>query len=130
VIYLDGNFDLSGSAEVNVMPNSDVQFYQGTGTVSLTGNGFVNQTNDPSALRWYSSSNLLLKFAGTADFMGVIYAPDAAIDVSGIFQGYGAAVGKTVVAGGSSVWHYDEALRTLLPWVVPPSWGRVSWVLP
>jgi len=119
VIYVDGDFDVGGGAEVRILLGSSLTIHQGDGLVNVAGNGIVNETSDPLSLSWYSASTQTIKLSGTSAFHGNLYAPYADIVVTGGVEGYGALVGDTIDAGGSSVWHYDEALMYLQPFQTP-----------
>lgn len=51
-----------------------------------------------------------ITITGTADFIGTIYAPNAAVGPTGNGATNGAIIGKTVTVAGSGVFHYDVRL--------------------
>ncbi len=108
VIYVDNNISVNGT--VNILPGSNVTIHHGTGSISFAGNGIVNGSQDPSVLDIFSASTTTVKIAGSSDFYGTIYAPEAQITPSGNSATYGAMIGKTLKINGTPRFHYDEAL--------------------
>ncbi|MBX9685982.1 MAG: hypothetical protein K2X27_04720 [Candidatus Obscuribacterales bacterium] len=81
--------------------------------ISLNGkNGvFNNLSGIPAALQIYIVGTSAVNIGGNGDFRGVLYAPNAAVTISGTGAIYGAVVGNTVTMNGSvSGMHYDQAL--------------------
>jgi hypothetical protein len=69
----------------------------------------TNTTNESST----SLAGQTIKIAGDGEFHGVIYAPNADVEVRGMGDTYGAVVGKNIFLGGNGQFHYDEALKDL-----------------
>lgn len=98
---------------------------------SVTIKGLANTGNPANFQVFYNPSNPsttesvkgspLISIGGNGDFRGVIYAPNADIDVSGSSNYYGSIVGNDVtLSGGGSGGgiHYDMALMStnILEW--------------
>lgn len=129
-VYLDEELEIEGGATLAIAPGAKVTILQGGGSVSISGNGIVNQTQDSLSLAWRSASTESFTMSGTASFHGTIYAPDAPVTITGVVEGYGSVVGATLNAGGATVWHYDEALRTVQPLDTPPEYTSILWRAP
>jgi hypothetical protein len=53
-------------------------------TISLSGQGLINNTGDPTRFTYYGTkNNTTVNLSGSSDFIGVIYAPYAELKVSG-----------------------------------------------
>lgn len=81
---------------------------------------FYNPSN-PATTENTKGSSALINIGGNGEFRGVIYAPNADVDVSGSSNYYGSIVGNDVqMTGGGSggAIHYDQALMntTILQW--------------
>jgi hypothetical protein len=64
-----------------------------------------------SCLSYYgTTNNIAISLGGTADFVGTIYAPEAAIHAGGGGTIIGAIVALSVVMNGHVTFHFDEAL--------------------
>ena len=62
-------------------------------------------------VRIETSTTGLVKFNGTADFTGVLVAPQATVQTNGTLDFFGAMFAKTFKASGTAKLHYDEALK-------------------
>lgn len=127
-LYVDGDFKIGGTAAIEIEPGAKLTIKQGPGgtvDVDVLGTGFVNKDQLPTSLLIESSSSGQVKLAGTADFYGAIYAPDAAIVMNGTSDTYGALIGNSVTTVGTADFHYDEALGLLGGGA--PTYDLVSW---
>jgi len=118
-MYVDGDLVIGGNARVVIEPGASVLIWQGGGEVKVTGAGIVNLDESPPSLIWVSGSAEDFLYSGNADFHGAIYAPEARVNVNA-GDAYGAIVGRTIDAGGSIEWHYDESLVNVFPFAKPP----------
>lgn len=81
------------------------------GDAKTTGAGIVTGGQSPANFTLYGSPTTdNIDIQGSGSIYGGIYAPSAAISVTGNARLFGAAVGDTVTVTGSSKIHYDEAL--------------------
>jgi hypothetical protein len=112
-LWVDGGFSLSGTAQIVVAPGASLVIHHGTGDLSLAGNGLVNQSAVPSKLQVFSASSTLISVLGTADFHGVVYAPEAAFVANGAASVYGSVIARTIEASGGPGLHYDVALSSV-----------------
>jgi hypothetical protein len=128
-LYIDGQIKTTGNGNINITAGSKLTIYQGpTGTIDLGGNAIINANNRATACMIYSASTLTVKVAGTSDFYGAIYAPDAVATQVGTSVVYGSVVGKTFNITGTCEMHYDEALSRLLPITTPTyTYNIIAW---
>jgi hypothetical protein len=114
-LYVPGGVSLSG---ITITSNACLSLYVGGASVSLSGNGVVNQAGYASNFFYFGlPSNTYLKLSGNGQFVGVIYAPNADFDLKGggnnDLDFIGASVTKTVTMNGHMNFHYDESLESL-----------------
>ena len=109
-IHVTGATTLTSSAFIQVGNGASVEWYQ-SGNVNMGGKGMVNK---PGFAKNFSLIGLPgctdITYAGQAQFVGTIYAPSAAISMSGGTDAFGAIVGNSVSFSGGMNFHYDEAL--------------------
>lgn len=89
------------------------------GNIDIGGNGILNGSGLPPNLLIYASNNCTdVKVHGNGNFYGAVYAPNAAITITGspTASMYGAATGKTVEVKGNGAFHYDKALGRVGEW--------------
>ncbi len=82
------------------------------GPVQVEAGARIVPTNlDPEMFALYVNGPHTVSLVGDSAFYGVVYAPDALIDLSGQGQFYGAFVGYGVKISDEARVHYDEGLR-------------------
>jgi hypothetical protein len=123
--------NLAGNSAFVLAPGASLKLYVYADKASF-GSGSFNMTPGSRAtnLRYYGMpSNTSLDFHGNVNFLGVIYAPDAALAYSGGGSGLnlmGASMSKSVKMDGSFNFHYDEALRNgAVPGYVVTKWDEL-----
>jgi hypothetical protein len=119
VLYLPAGISLSGQSKIIIVPGASLKVYAG-GSSSFSGNGIVNQNDDPLAFSyWGLPSNTSVSITGNGAFTGTIYAPNADLRFTGGGSSpedfSGAAIGRTVTMNGHFKFHYDESLRIVGP---------------
>lgn len=131
-IYYVNSISLSGNASLTIAP------CPGTGTgpgnpavyqpviinivgqnqptvLDLGGNGISNPSFNASLVQFQYNGTGAINIHGNGASSGVIYAPNAAVTLSGNGTIYGAVVGKTLTANGTPVAiHYDRSLQNNL----------------
>jgi len=117
VIIVDGDFKLSGQAELNIVgTESYLEIYVG-GDLDLTGKGVLNSEQKPEAFQVWgtaaSGAGQTIKVAGNGDFAGILYAPNADLEIKGNGNVSGAAVGEDITLTGNAAFHYDLNLKNL-----------------
>jgi hypothetical protein len=86
---------------------------QGTATpIDLTGGTLMNATMDPSMFQIRYAGTGLIKAAGGTQTASLLYAPNAAAQLTGGTDWYGALIVKTLDNGGGVNVHYDRRLQT------------------
>ena len=106
-----------GSTYVEVGAAGSLHVYT-NGDVNIAGSGVLNQNIDSkSFMIWGTDTGAQsIKVAGNGQFTGVVYAPNANVEVKGggtSGKVVGAIVGKTVYFNGTTTFYYDEELSEL-----------------
>jgi hypothetical protein len=104
VYYLAGDLRINGE----VILKGPTQIYV-AGSSVVAGRGLVNQSLKPADLEFYTLGSEV-RYAGSANFYGVFYAPAADVVVTGNAEYFGSIVGKTLTLSTNGGAHYDEAL--------------------
>lgn len=116
VFLIDGNFSISGiKGGITIVPGGSLQIYMNGQTTSIGGNGIVNKAgNALNFAYWGMPKNTQVNLGGNGEFIGTVYAPQAALVFNGGGSGsndfIGAAVGASVKMNGHYKFHYDENL--------------------
>ncbi len=109
-LHVDGNLTLSGGSKI-VVTTGPVTIYANGQKIDISGGSLLNNTQNPKTLTIYGTVGLTtanLSGRGTQHFL--VYAPKAAITLSGGQNTFGSVIGNTVnLSGGSSV-HFDQSL--------------------
>jgi hypothetical protein len=116
-MIVDGDFRLSGQAELNIVgANAYLKIYIG-GDLDLTGQGVLNDEQNPEGFQvWGTASSAVgqsIKVAGNGDFAGILYAPNADVQMHGNGNISGAVVGDNITMSGNAAFHYDVNLKNL-----------------
>ncbi|HTJ79573.1 MAG TPA: hypothetical protein VL357_11310 [Rariglobus sp.] len=126
----------SGNSEIDIPSTSTLAMYVAA-DVSMTGNGVVNGTstvpNQPLAFQLYGTRSATtaasvgqqaIAIKGNGYLSGVVYAPNANVDVNGNGDTYGAIVCNQASMNGNGNFHYDESLATSLS---TSAWSVSKW---
>lgn len=108
--YWYSSIDISGDAKVSFTGSATLYV---SGSISVTGKGFVTAQNLPPNLLIYVQGSSTVSLAGKADFYGAVYAPDSEVTLSGNTKFFGAVVGNAIHDSGKALVRYDEALKTI-----------------
>jgi hypothetical protein len=108
-LHVDGNISLSGGSSLAIT-SGPVVIYANGAKIDISGGAIVNSTQNPANFVIYGSSGLqTVNLSGGTSLHGIIFAPAAAIKITGGQETYGSIIGNTVdLSGGTSV-HYPEA---------------------
>jgi hypothetical protein len=124
-------FDLDGADAITIAPGGKLNLYVYAAT-AVFGPGSYNYSGGGKAenLRYYGMpSNTEINFNGNSTFVGVLYAPEAAINMNGGGSGVnflGSLMADTVRLNGTYRFHYDEGLAKLgSPGYVVTSWNEI-----
>jgi hypothetical protein len=116
VVHITDNVQLTGGTDkIQILPGASLKLYVSAESASIGGQGVVNETGVANNFYYYGlPTNTQLSFGGNADFVGVIYAPQADFTLggggTGTYDFVGASVTKTATMNGHYNFHYDEAL--------------------
>ncbi|MEY4941207.1 MAG: hypothetical protein RIQ93_2942, partial [Verrucomicrobiota bacterium] len=84
------------------------------GNIRLTGLGVANANGSTTSFQIWGTSTSPggqnVQVAGNGGLTGIIYAPNAALDIAGNGDIKGAVVGDTITLNGLGNFHYDESL--------------------
>jgi hypothetical protein len=111
-----GNVNMTAQDEIRIANNSQLKLYMYGSSFKAAGNGLINNNGNAASFYYYGlPSNTSVDFAGNANFIGAIYAPQADFSLGGggnnTYDFVGASVSKTVRMNGHFNFHYDENLR-------------------
>ncbi|HEX5222682.1 MAG TPA: hypothetical protein VFZ59_24210 [Verrucomicrobiae bacterium] len=111
------DFKMSGSSQIIILPNSSLTIYA-RDSVDLAGGGVMNQTGYATNLTINGLPTCTsIKYTGSSDFVGTIYAPYAYLELSGggssDLHFVGSAVASSIKVSGHTQVHYDESLLQL-----------------
>ena len=112
-VYVTGDFIMQGSASIIMTPGASLELYVGGANTSI---GAVNNPGNCATFSYFGlPGNTSISLAGNNSFLGSIYAPNAALSMSGggnndiDFQG--ACAVKTMSINGHFKLHFDENLK-------------------
>lgn len=116
IIYITG--DLAQASNTSIITEGPVEIYV-DGDVDIRSNGIVNLTTVTTDLKIYGSGpnakeDQVFNINSNSDFYGVIYAPEALVDLDSNADIFGAVVGGIIDIDANMRLHYDEALQDLL----------------
>lgn len=119
-LIVTGNVSVSGNGSITIggtgSTDPSLNLYT-SGDINFTGNGMVNLTQDPSKTALWgttpSGSTQTLSVGGNGEYVGTVYAPNAAITMAGNGGSSGAVIGNTVTISGNGNFRYDTRLGTL-----------------
>jgi hypothetical protein len=123
VIYIAPGdlLQFSGSSYLYVSPGSSVSIYCAAAEAQFSGSNFTGATNAAEVSIYGLPACSSILYSGGSAFIGTIYAPEAALQASGISRFIGAIVANTADFTGPATFHYDENLGA-----VGPSTGFVA----
>ncbi len=117
VLYITGDIDLGNACEIIVRDNSSLTIYIDGDIVTGNGSsiGTENPTKDAMTLQLYGTGGVgqNLDIKAKNEWTGVIYAPNAHIDLYANGDVYGAIVADSFEFKNGGNYYYDEALRTV-----------------
>jgi len=115
VLYITGGIDLGESCELVIKDDSSLTVYIDGDIHCRLGSAINNETppEDPKNLQLYGTSETTQYFdiKAKSTWSGVIYAPNADIDLYAKADFYGSVVAENFELKAGGNYHYDEALR-------------------
>ena len=120
-VQITGDITNSGAANI---------YLNGPPSLTISGNTTVNSSNRPQNLRFFGLPSLTsIAVSGTTEFVGVIYAPEADVSLSGGGSSsglIGSLIANSIKLNGGYQIHYDESLDTNGPTIfVIQSWQEL-----
>lgn len=121
-IWITDEATITGGGQVVIQqppapqaPGTVKLYLNGPGPYKLSGNGVANggPTATPITLQIISNQAIDIAISGGAHYTGVIYAPNARVDLSGTVDLMGGVVAGTVTLNSGN-FHYDEALPEMV----------------
>lgn len=109
-LYVDGSFQITGQGFIEITPGSSLVIHHGSGDFTAAGGSIVNGDQLASQLEVKSASTGVVKFAGSSDFVGTVFAPQAEFKSVGNAAVFGSIVADTLDISGNGNLHYDVAL--------------------
>jgi hypothetical protein len=112
-LYVTGDFIMSGNSSIIIAPGASLELYVGGANTSLS---TLNNCGNCSTFSYYGlPGNTSIALSGNNVFLGSIYAPSAALTLSGggnnIIDFQGACAVRTIGMNGHYNFHFDENLR-------------------
>ena len=116
---------LAGQSDIEIATNSTLTLYV-AGSVSIAGNGVVNDTGLAKALTVYGLPTCTsFSYHGNANFVGVIDAPEADFSLTGNAAAIGAFVVNSFSAVGNGGVHWDTSLASTGAFLIN-NWNEMS----
>ena len=111
-LYLNKKLTLSGGSEILISSGSSLTVFSND-EFNASGGSVINNTQLPANFQVYGTRNCdKVSLSGSSALRGAVYAPNAALTVTGSASIFGAAVAKTITMSGQA-FHYDKALKNL-----------------
>jgi hypothetical protein len=115
ILHITGDIDLGNSCEIIVRDKSSLTIYIDGDIISGNGAsiGTENPTKDAMTLQLYGTGGIgqNLDIKAKNEWTGVIYAPNADVDLYANGDAYGAIVADSFEFKNGGNYYYDEALR-------------------
>jgi hypothetical protein len=128
--YTMNAMSMSGNSEVIVDSGPVIINLAGQGqttVMDLTGGALTNDTLDPSLFQIQYAGTGQVRVAGGAEASGMVYAPNAAVQISGGSDWFGAIIARTFSASGGMHVHNDRQLANEFLSVGNHTLGSFSW---
>lgn len=122
-IVLNANMQMGGNAKIQVNNGASINVYGYQG-LQVDGNGVANASGDPKNVAFYSLGTSDVQLNGNADFTGIIYAPNSALQSNGNGNISGSITVSSVQFNGNASFHYDVNLGSSAP---SPYYAVKSW---
>jgi len=125
VLLVTDRVQFSGQDSIEIMPGASLKLYVAARDAAIGGNGVINSSELSTSFIYYGlPSNQSLSISGNGALAGLVYAPNADVQLNGGGNVYGAVMCKSASVNGTFNFHFDEALKD------PKFMGRytiVSW---
>ncbi|HVK58914.1 MAG TPA: collagen-binding domain-containing protein, partial [Candidatus Kapabacteria bacterium] len=130
-ISYDSSLNFGGTDLLEIAPGATLEVYNASPTASIGGQGLANNSVARNFTYFGLPTNTKFTVSGNGTFVGSIYAPSAAVTLSGggstVKDFSGAIVAKSVVFNGTYNFHFDEDLsRDRYRNFVATSWEEIG----
>jgi len=117
--------NLTGTDGITIAANSSLIIYTAA-DVKIAGNGVLNNNVSPSSFQlWATDTGAQdIKIAGNGALKGIVYAPNANVEINGNGDVMGSIVANNITVTGNAQFHYDESLAN---WGGTNPYGIVKW---
>ncbi len=117
VLCLTGKIELGNSTEIAVRAGSSLVLYAGGNIATGNSAGFVNENSLTSTLKIFATrqDTQTFELKAKSDVFGLVYAPNANIELYPKSKLYGAVVAGNISIKSNGTFYYDEALRNVSP---------------
>ena len=113
-LHVLGNTTVLASGYILLGPDASLEWHSG-GQVSLGGGGCINESRLAQNFLIVGLSTNTISYSGSSRLIGTIYAPSAAVTLTGTSDAVGAVVCNTFTLSGSMGLHCDESLKSVGP---------------
>jgi len=123
-LYVNGNFNTSGTGYVYVAPGASLKLYI-TGTGSVSGTGIINGSGYAKNFSVFGLPTCTaFSYSGSSAFIGTVYAPSADFSFSGSAGAFGSFTANTLKISGGAHVAYDKSLNAKGRYVAN-SWNEI-----
>lgn len=129
-VYVVNSLTLNGGSTIVIDSGPVVFQVAGVGQTTpldLSGGAVTNPSYIPSNLQFIYGGTGTVKLTGNSATAATVLAPNAAAELNGTGDFYGALITKTVTGGGNSAIHYDRNLMKQAVTQGNPVLHQFSW---
>ena len=130
-LYVFGDISMTGQSSITIATNASLVIYMNGDSADFGGNGVLNNTGRAANFQYLGTPrNTSVSFSGNSTFVGCIYAPNAALSLSGggnnEMDFVGSAVADRASLNGHFEFHYDESLgnTNVVSWAIG-GWNEI-----
>lgn len=110
-VYVLGDITLNNGAAFTLTAGSSLRLYLAGNMVDMNSAGVTNATNDATKFTLYGlDSCTSIELKSSSDFYGLIYAPNADLEIKNGGDLYGAFVGSSFEMKNAGCFYFDLAL--------------------
>jgi hypothetical protein len=129
-IYVVNSLSFNGGSTIVVDSGPVIFRVAGVGQttpIDFSGGAVTNSTYDPSLMQIMYGGTGTIKLTGNSATAALVMAPNAAAELKGTGDFYGALIANTVSGVGNSAIHYDRALQKLAVTQGNPVLHQFTW---
>lgn len=125
ILYITGDFYMDQNSRLDIAIGASLQIIMGSGSFEMDQTSTINNlSHDPTKFVLFGTSSFTgdIYIDQGSEFYGVIYAPNAFVELDQGDGFYGAIIAKDILFDQDTVLHYDKALEAL---EILPSMGAL-----